>query len=217
MDAAGDPTQLHQVLLNLCVNARDAMPDGGQITITAENIVIDEAYAALNIDAQERPLCDDRRRGHGHRHAEQTIIDQIFDPFFTTKEIGKGTGLGLATSLAIVTGHKGFMRVYSEPGAGTRFQLYLPAQTTPATAVGAPVRSSSAGQRRDGAGGGRRGGDPADRKRTLEAFGYRVLLASDGAEAVALYAQHQAEIAVVLTDMMMPVMDGAATIRNWCG
>ena len=209
-----DATQLHQVLLNLCVNARDAMPAGGQITLTAQNIVIDPAYAALNIDAQCGCYVTLAVEDTGSGIAKE-VIDKIFDPFFTTKDIGKGTGLGLATSLAIVTGHKGFMRVHSTPGTGTRFDVYLPAQTTRAKRV-APVPAVAH----------RRGNgetvlvvddEPGIRriaKRTLEAFGYRVLLASDGADAIALYVQQQADIAVVLTDMMMPLMDGTATIQE---
>ena len=209
-----DATQLHQVLLSLCVNARDSMPAGGRLTLTANNVVIDEAYAALNIDARIGPYVtievEDTGTGISREHT-----DQIFDPFFTTKEFGKGTGLGLATSMAIVTGHKGFMRVHSNPGTGTRFDVYLPAQTTraqrasPVTAVVHPrgqgemvlVVDDEAGIRQIA-------------KRTLEAFGYRALLASNGVEAIALYVQQQAEIAVVLTDMMMPLMDGTATIQE---
>ncbi|HXG55771.1 MAG TPA: PAS domain S-box protein [Vicinamibacterales bacterium] len=209
-----DDTQLHQVLVNLCVNARDAMPSGGHITLTAKNIVIDEAFAAVNIDARSGPhvtiAVEDTGTG-----IPMEIIGKIFDPFFTTKEIGKGTGLGLATSLAIVTGHKGFMRVFSGRGTPTRFELYLPALTTLARRV-APVAAAVLP-----AGHGETilvvDDEPAIRRiaqRTLEAFGYRVLLAADGADAVALYERHRAEIDVVLTDMMMPRMDGTATIQE---
>ncbi|MEO8681738.1 MAG: ATP-binding protein, partial [Vicinamibacterales bacterium] len=201
-----------QVLLNLCVNARDAMPAGGRMTVRATNVVIDGPFAARNIDAQIGPyvMIEIEDTGTG---IPPEIIDKIFDPFFTTKGIGKGTGLGLATSLAIVKGHQGFMRADSDPGIGSRFRIYLPAQSTPATpesAVAPVIRPRGNGETvlvvddeefiRKIA------------KQTLEAFGYRVLLASDGAEAVALYAKHQADIAVVLTDMMMPVMNGCATI-----
>jgi two-component system cell cycle sensor histidine kinase/response regulator CckA len=208
-----DATQLHQVLLNLCVNSRDAMPDGGQITLRANNVVIEKTFADQNVDAHIGPhvslVVEDTGTG-----IPGEIIDKIFDPFFTTKDIGKGTGLGLASSLGIVTGHRGFMRVHSTPGSGTRFGVYLPARTAPVeepvpvTAVVTPrgqgemvlVVDDEAGIRKIA-------------KRLLEASGYRVLLASDGVEAIALYRQHQAGIAVVLTDMMMPVMDGPATIQ----
>ena len=187
------------MLLNLCVNARDAMPAGGQITLTAKNVVIDQAYADLNLDAQSGPyvtlVVEDTGGG-----ISPGIIDRIFDPFFTTKDIGKGTGLGLATSLAIVTGHKGFMRVDSAPGAGTRFAVYLPAHTTRATPASPELRLTPP-----------RGtgetilvvDDEAAiqriAKRTLEAYGYRVLVAGGGAEAIALYGQRQADIDVVIT------------------
>lgn len=208
-----DPTQLHQVLLNLCVNARDAMPDGGTITVTAKNIVIDQAYADVNIDAHAGPyvalVVEDTGAG-----IPQSIIDKIFDPFFTTKDIGKGTGLGLATSLAIVTGHRGFMRVNSTLGVGTRFDVFLPAQTTRAKpALPIPVATLPRGAGEMVLVVDDEAGIRTIAKRTLEAFGYRVLLASDGAGAIALYGQHRADIAVVLTDMMMPVMDGPATIQ----
>ncbi|MCR4373786.1 MAG: ATP-binding protein, partial [Acidobacteria bacterium] len=208
----GDPTQLHQVLLNLCINARDAMPEGGQITITAERVTFDERYAAVNIDATAGPhiVIQIEDTGTGIPPA---ILDKIFDPFFTTKDVGKGTGLGLSTSLTIVKHHGGFLRVSSEPGR-TRFRIYLPAQ--PAghdrgaedTAAELPRGNGETVLVVDD--------EVAIREithHTLEAFGYRVLLASDGAEAVALHARHADEIDVVVTDMMMPVMDGASVIQ----
>jgi len=198
----------------LCVNARDAMAAGGRITIRVTNVVIDEAFVARNIDAQIGPyvMIEIEDTGTG---IPPEVFDKIFDPFFTTKGIGKGTGLGLATSLAIVKGHEGFIRAYSDPGLGTRFCIYLPAQSglaTPVSAVAAVTRPRGNGETvlvvDD---------EAAIRQiveQTLKAFGYRVLLACDGAEAVALYAEHQADIAVVLTDMMMPVMSGTETIRE---
>ncbi len=208
-----DPTQIHQVLLNLVVNARDAMPDGGRITLNAENLLVDEPYAALNIEARLGPYVVISVEDTGTGIAAG-IIDKIFDPFFTTKQQGKGTGLGLATSLAIVKSHGGFIRVENGSAGGARFRLYLPAQVaaayTPATEPQAPLL---------------RGNgetilvvdDEAPirtmTRHTLEAFGYHVRLAANGAEAVALYVQHQPDIDVVVTDMMMPVMDGAATIE----
>jgi PAS domain S-box-containing protein len=209
----GDPTQIHQVLLNLCVNARDAMPDGGYLNISAENVVLDAQYAGLNLDAKPGPYVVLQVEDSGTGMPPE-IVEKIFDPFFTTKEVGKGTGLGLSTSLAIIKSHGGFIQVYSEPGRGTKFKIYLPAHTDPGT--------DSTGE------------TPAELPRgngelillvddessvreitrqTLEAFGYRVILASDGADAVATFATRKDDIAIVLTDMMMPVLDGPSTIQ----
>jgi PAS domain S-box-containing protein len=212
-DVEGDPTQIHQVLLNLCVNARDAMPNGGTLSISAENVQIDEQYAGLKLEAKPGP--------HVAIHVEDTgsgmtpeVMDKIFDPFYTTKELGRGTGLGLSTSLAIVKSHGGFIRVYSEPGKGTKFRVYLPAQLTTS---GRAVEEIAAQLPR---GHGELilvvDDEPSVRqitRQTLEAFGYRALLASDGAEAVAMYAARPHDFAVVLTDMMMPGFDGTATIQ----
>ncbi len=207
-----DPTQIHQVLMNLCLNARDAMPHGGHLIIEASDVDIDENYAEMT--GGRKPgryvVITVKDTGSGIPPA---ILPRIFDPFFTTKDPGKGTGLGLPTSQAIVKGHGGFMTVYSEPERGATFKVYLPAaasEAPPATAIKveelprghselvlvvddeALVRNVC--------------------RRTLQQFGYRVITAENGAEAVSLYLQHRKEVAVVLTDMMMPVMDGAATI-----
>ena len=209
----GDPTQLHQVLLNLCVNARDAMSNGGILTISAENVRVDEHYASLNVDAHPGAyvILQITDTGTGILPA---VIEKIFDPFYTTKEVGKGTGLGLSTSLAIVRSHGGFIGVYSEIGKGTTFKAYFTAQTGASAEKEAEIAAELP-----------RGNgelilvvdDEASVRqittKTLEGFGYRVVVASDGAEAVAAVVRHGAEIAVVLTDMMMPVMDGLATIQ----
>ena len=210
-----DPTQLHQVLLNLCVNARDAMPDRGTLTISALNIQMDTHYAGLDLAAKPGPyiLLQIEDTGTG---IPPEVIEKIFDPFFTTKEVGKGTGLGLSTSLAIVQSHGGFIRAYSEPGKGTTFKVYLPAQTDPSEAALAIATSAAEMPRGHGELVLVVDDEESVRqitKQTLEAFGYRVELASEGAEAVAIYARRGADIAVILTDMTMPVMDGAATIR----
>ncbi|MDB6175243.1 MAG: sensory box protein [Chthoniobacteraceae bacterium] len=209
----GDPTQMHQVLLNLCVNARDAMPDGGTLTISAENRFLDTHYAALNLEAKAGPYVSLQVEDTGIGMPPE-IIEKIFDPFFTTKEVGKGTGLGLSTSLAIVKSHGGFFRVSSEPLKGTRFKLYIPAKTEATAETAAKVAAELP------LGNGELilvvDDEAAVRQitqATLEAFGYQVLLACDGAEAVAIYATRRAEIAAVLTDMTMPVMDGLATIQ----
>ncbi len=208
----GDPTQLHQVILNLCVNARDAVEDGGKITISAGNVEIDETFAAMNLEARNGP--------HVYIEVEDSgmgippeIMDRIFDPFFTTKSVGKGTGLGLSTSLAIIKGHGGFIRAFSQPGEGSRFRVYLPAFPEKSGGT-APVEKSELPR---GAGELILVIDDEESirditRQTLEAFGYRVILAANGEEAVRLYTEHRFEIDLVLTDMMMPGMDGAATI-----
>ena len=209
---AGDATQLHQVLMNLFVNARDAMPAGGKLIIKAENIHIDDNYARMNLEAKPGGfvLITIADTGMG---ISPDVINRIFEPFFTTKELSKGTGLGLSTALAIVKSHDGFINVYSEPGRGTQFKIYLPV----AGSVSPGMADSSTSLK---AGNGELilvvDDELAIReiaKGTLEAYGYRALTASDGTEAVALYAQHKNDIKAVLTDIMMPYMDGLLTIR----
>jgi PAS domain S-box-containing protein len=210
---AADPTQMHQIMMNLCVNARDAMPQGGRLTLALDNLMVDEVYAGMNPDAKPGPYVritvEDTGSGIPTR-----IQERIFEPFFTTKEFGKGTGLGLATVLTIVRSHGGFINLYSEPGKGAKFKVYLPAGAAPESGE-RPAAEPARLPRGQGElvlvvddEEGIRGAT----QKTLERFGYRVLLAAHGAEAVALYAERGAEIAAVLTDMAMPVMDGPATI-----
>jgi nitrogen-specific signal transduction histidine kinase/ActR/RegA family two-component response regulator len=213
-EVSGDPTQLHQVLLNLCVNARDAMPNGGELILSAENTEVDAHYAGLNPGMQAGPYVLMRVEDTGTGIPPE-IVTQIFDPFFTTKEVGKGTGLGLSTSLAIVKSHGGFLHVYSEPGRGTTFKVYLPARAETSTEVIA--REESDGMPR---GHGELVLVIDDEhfvreitRQTLEEYGYKVLLAESGAEAAILFADHLEKNPVVITDMRMPVMDGAATIQ----
>jgi PAS domain S-box-containing protein len=209
----GDATQLHQVLLNLTVNARDAMPEGGSISINADNAVIEPAQAQNPDDPKPGSyvLIKVADTGSG---IPREILDKIFEPFFTTKEMGKGTGLGLSTVLGIVKSHSGFLQVQTEVGKGTTFVIYLPAQenATNQPADNEPKKLPSG-----------KGelilavDDEAAvltmTKETLETFGYRVLTAKDGTEAVATFTEHQGEIRGVLTDMLMPLMDGPSTIR----
>jgi len=208
----GDLTHLHQVLMNLCVNARDAMPEGGVLTITAENYLIDEQQARLYLEASPGPylLITIADTGTG---MPAEILDRAFEPFFTTKEIGKGTGLGLSTVQGIVKGHGGFITVASQVGTGTRFRVYLPAipaAAVPQTSVVEPpmghgetilVVDDEVAFREI-------------TKASLESNNYKVLTAADGIEAVTLYAQHREDICLVLTDMMMRSMDGPMTIRT---
>ncbi len=209
----GDPTQLHQVFLNLCVNARDAMPNGGRIQIEAQNTLIDQNYAQMQPEAKPGPyvVVTIADTGVGIPPA---LLDKVFEPFFTTKEIGKGTGLGLSTVLGIVKSHGGFLSVYSEVGKGTRFKVHLPAadpaQTQPAKEeeVDLPQGHGELILVADD--------EFAIReiiRVTLESNHYKVLTAGDGTEAVALYAQRGQEIAAVMVDIMMPYMDGPATVR----
>ncbi|MBC8039434.1 MAG: ABC transporter substrate-binding protein [Opitutaceae bacterium] len=209
----GDPTQLNQVLLNLCVNARDAMKDGGRLTVSGINAEIDAQYAVMNrgVGAGRYVVLEVADTGTGMPKA---VVDRIFEPFFTTKEVGSGTGLGLSTLLGIVRSHGGFVNVYSELGRGSVFKVYLPAQSVEPAGVSTEE-----------------GPHPLPRgnnelilvvddessirsitQQTLEAFGYRVVTADDGAQAIALFAQRRGEIDLVITDMMMPVMDGPALI-----
>ena len=208
----GDRTQLHQVLLNLCVNARDAMPEGGTLRIVADRQEVDARYAAINPDARVGTYVTVEVADSGHGMTPD-VVDRIFDPFFTTKEQGKGTGLGLSTSLAIVKGHGGFFRVRSTPGSGSQFMILLPAHTGEPIGAPAPLEPAPA------MGNGELilvvDDEPAIRdvtRKILEGNGYRVVLAGDGAEGLATYRRRRDDVAVVLTDMMMPVMDGDAVI-----
>ena len=210
----GDPTQVHQVLLNLCVNARDAMPAGGTLTLTAENFPVDEHYASMTPGAKPGPhVCFDvTDTGMG---IPPQNMEKIFDPFFTTKELGHGTGLGLSSVIGIVKSHGGFMTVFSEIGRGTTFKVYLPAvvdklerlRETPDTAL--PPAHGELLLLVD------------DEKpilqvarALLEGHGYRVLTAEDAIEALALFAMRKDEIKLVLTDLAMPLMDGVPLIRT---
>jgi PAS domain S-box-containing protein len=209
---SGDATQLHQVLMNLCVNARDAMTGGGTLTITCENLLIDANYALMHIDAQAGPyiVITVSDTGVG---IPQEFLDRIFEPFFTTKELGQGTGLGLSTAMGIIKSHNGFVNVYSELSRGTKFKVYLPAVETQENQVEESqelppgngelilvVDDESAVREIT--------------KTSLESHNYQAMTASDGIDAVALYAQHKEEISIVLTDMVMPNMDGLTTIRT---
>jgi len=210
---SADPTQVHQVLMNMCINARDAMPTGGRIKVTAKNIEVDENYAKMNMDANPGSyvLLSVVDTGTG---MTPDVVKRIFDPFFTTKEIGKGTGLGLSTTLTIVKSHGGFINVYSELRHGTRFSIYFPSiETGRIEPEKAPISALPRGD-----------GelilivDDEENIRlvaeaTLQKFGYNTILASDGTDALAAYAQRGNEIEAVLTDMAMPYMDGAALIR----
>ncbi|HEX6164558.1 MAG TPA: PAS domain S-box protein [Vicinamibacterales bacterium] len=214
VNVLGDQTQLHQVLINLGVNARDAMPQGGTLTLTAGveavakgNPKVDPAAPAGNYVVIR---VEDTGTG-----IPAHMIDRVFEPFFTSKPTGKGTGLGLSTSLAIVKSHGGYMRVDSELGRGSTFTIYLPALAERVQQVATPAKAAP----------DRGAGEmilvvddeePVLRMTTLvlESFGYRVLPAISGAEAETLFRRHQKDIKVVFTDMTMPGMDGATLIQK---
>ena len=210
----GDATQIHQALMNLCVNARDAMPDGGTLTLAGANVTLDAAFARRMPEARLGDyVCisvTDTGSGIAPEH-----LDRIFDPFFTTKEIGKGTGLGLATVQGIVRGHDGFVRVNSRMGEGTTFELYLPA--SPEAAVASKSDTEILPPRGHGELILVVDDETSVRgavQQTLEMHGYRVVAAAEGNDALALFTRHGDEVKAVVTDMMMPGMEGPALIRT---
>ena len=209
----GDPTQIHQVLLNLAINARDAMPNGGKLSFTCKNTIVDAAGAANDSEVQPGAYVFIQVSDTGTGMTRK-VIERIFDPFFSTKPTGQGTGLGLSTTLGIVKSHGGIINVWSEPGKGSAFKIFLPAQN-----FGEPAEPET--------GGGKtlpRGHNElillvddeeaicATAKKILERHGYRVITAANGAEAVSVYTARHSEINVVITDMHMPVMDGPTAI-----
>jgi PAS domain S-box-containing protein len=210
----GDATQLHQVLLNLCVNARDAMPQGGSIRVTAENVDIDQHFASMNPGAQLGPHVVLRASDTGSGMSPETM-EKIFDPFFTTKEVGKGTGLGLATVIGIVKSHNGILTVQSELGVGTTFSVFLPANQDVNT--GYSSKEEEPVLRGNGELVLVVDDEPPIREalvRTLTNNGYRAYTAEDGSDALALYFQRRDEINVVLTDISMGQMDGVTLVRS---
>ncbi|MEM8804618.1 MAG: response regulator [Cyanobacteria bacterium P01_G01_bin.38] len=207
---SGDATQLHQVFMNLCVNARDAMPDGGTLRIKAENLHVDRAYAQMHLDAEVGAYGVVTIADTGLGIAPD-VLSRIFDPFFTTKAVGKGTGLGLSAVLGIVKSHSGFIDVQSEPKHGSAFRIFLPARD----AIADPPEDSLMLL----AGKGELILVVDDEssvcdvtQATLETYNYQVLTAHDGLEAITLLAEHKHDVCCVLMDIMMPSMDGLATI-----
>jgi PAS domain S-box-containing protein len=204
----GNATQFHQIILNLCVNARDAMPAGGTITLEAAAVSLENRQTSLQSEPLTGSYIELRVSDTGSGIPPE-ILPKILDPFFTTKAAGKGTGLGLATVVGIVRGHGGSLDVATEPGHGTTFTLYFPAtpESLDSRAFAAPAASGECILCAD---------DEAavltTTRTALVRAGYRILAARDGGEALALFHLHRQEIALVITDMMMPVMNGAELI-----
>jgi two-component system, cell cycle sensor histidine kinase and response regulator CckA len=208
---AADATQLHQVLMNLAVNARDAMPNGGVLNLEAQNVCIDEAFARMNLEAHPGTYVMITVADNGMGIPAE-LVERIFEPFFTTKAVGKGTGLGLSTSLGIVKNHGGFVEVCSDVDQGAQFKVYLPTMADEVLPI-APAPMVLRGNNEliliveD---------ETAIQQVTSTALidnHYRTLIASDGIEAIALYAERKQEIALVLMDIMMPSLDGLSAIR----
>ncbi len=207
---SGIPTQLYQVLMNFCVNARDAMPNGGTLSLVTENVRVDEAMAASHPDAKPgNYVCVSITDTGTGISAGQ--MEKIFQPFFTTKAPGKGTGLGLSTSLSIIKNHDGFLTVHSEVGHGTEFKFYLPAviEVLPAATPKEPPLPTGNGECVlivD---------DEAIvlviARTALENYGYRVLTAASGLEAITYLSEKRDAVDLVIADLVMPLMGGAAT------
>jgi PAS domain S-box-containing protein len=213
-NVSGDPTQLHQVLLNLCINARDAMPDGGTLSMVARNETVKDLWseAGIQIADGDYVVIAVKDTGMG---IPPELHERIFEPFFTTKEQGKGTGLGLSTVMGIVKSHHGYLRIKSEPGKGAEFLIYLPAVKDAAPAT--ETKEQAALPQGEGELVLVVDDEPAITevaKDILIRNGYRVLTASDGTEAMALVAQNQSKVHLVVTDIMMPFMDGVALVRG---
>jgi PAS domain S-box-containing protein len=209
----GDATQMHQILLNLCVNARDAMPTGGTLTLEAQPMEVDEAFASSVPDARPGNYVALRVHDTGAGISKE-IIERIFDPFFTTKSPDKGTGLGLSTVMGIVKSHGGFLQVSSQPGLGSTFTAFLPTHVVeggmtpaPAAVVSCPGHGETILLVDD---------EPAVREMAgivLQRLNFNPVTATDGADGLQLAMRHQAELRVIITDLHMPHMDGLAFVR----
>jgi PAS domain S-box-containing protein len=212
--ARADANQIHQVLLNLCVNARDAMPDGGRLVLETGNVVLDPEHARQHLDARPGRYVRLRVSDTGHGIPAE-VLPHIFDPFFTTKPVGKGTGLGLASVFGIVKQHLGWVECHSAAGQGARFDIYLPGQR-----VGGAAEEEAAPA-----------GLPAGGSETvllvddekvvrgvgqmiLERYGYKVLLAPDGLEALEIYQRERGRIGLVILDLTMPRLSGRDTLTQ---
>jgi len=210
-----DPGQIEQVIMNLVVNARDAMPDGGILTIGTENTTLDEAYSRsqMHVEPGEYAVVSVSDDGHG---MDRDTVDHIFEPFFTTKEAGKGTGLGLATVYGIVKQHGGYITCYSEPGEGTTFRIYFPiiemeidtdsttTGTMPAPGTETILLADDEEFVRDLG------------QRILSRWGYTVLTAANGKEALDVYRNKRDDVSLIILDWVMPEIGGKQCLEEIC-
>jgi len=210
-----DAGQMDQLLMNFCVNAKDAMPDGGRLKIETRNITVDEDYRRLHVGAKPGRYVVIEVSDTGIGMSKETM-DRMFDPFFTTQgwDFRKGTGLGLSVSMGIVEQHDGWITCESEPGKGTTFTVYFPAvEESPAVRKPAPVVETIPGGEKillvDDEEYVRDLG-----KRILEREGYTVITAANGKDALAIYAKEQSSIALVVLDLIMPQMEGKKCLEE---
>jgi len=204
-----DPAQIEQVLMNLCLNARDAMPEGGRLVIETQNVEIEEEYCQLHPYAQQGSyvLLTVSDTGVG---MDAATTERVFEPFFTTKELGKGTGLGLATVYGVVKQHGGFIHLYSELGKGTTFRIYLPAgngaaePSQPKSNEQIPKGTETILLAEDNE------GLREAAQEMLQTLGYRVILATNGAEATEFFKANSGKIDMAVLDVVMPDLSGPA-------
>ena len=208
-----DPTQIEQILVNLAVNAKEAMPEGGKLLIQTENVMLDEDFCRTHEEVRpgEHVLLKVSDKGQG---MDKETLEHIFDPFYTTKGLAEGTGLGLAMVYGIVKSHGGLISCFSELGRGTTFKIYFPIIEQKIESEKATVTDMS------------KGGtetillvDDEDfirnvGERTLKRFGYIVLSASGGNEALEIYRKEQDQIGLVILDLMMPGMSGSRCLEE---
>lgn len=209
-----DPSQIEQVIMNLCINGRDAMPKGGKLVIETRNVSLDEYYcrqypSCVPGDYVQVLVSD---TGHG---MDKETLDRIFEPFFTTKDVDKGTGLGLSMVYGVVKQHKGHINVYSEPGRGTTFKFYLPvvAEEAAAERSVAPDAAAATGSETILV------ADDEEALRNLsrdvlEALGYTVILAENGEQAIELYKENDGSIDLLLLDVVMPIVGGVEVYKS---
>ena len=203
-----DQVQVEQVLVNLYVNAQQAMPDGGELTLKTRNVTLDEAYVRnYRVRPGDYVMVSVTDTGMG---IDERTKERIFEPFFTTREMGRGRGLGLASAYGIIRGHQGIINIYSEEGQGTTFNLFLPATDKAAVKETVPPRGLLEGSETI------LFVDDEDviidvNREILESLGYKVVAAKSGQEAIEIYRKLRGKIGLVILDMIMPGMDGEAT------